>query len=325
MDMNALAIAAMAMIAVGGVLYAFVYPLLSGDAKAEKRQAAFATASPSRKAAERQTDTAARRKQVSDSLKEVETRNRTKRVSIENRIAQAGLNWSRQRFFIFSGVLAVIFGGLMMLLSSNLYLAAAMVGVGGIGFPRWFLKFRRNRRLKKFTEGFPETIDIIVRGVKAGLPLGDCLRIVASEAVEPVRSEFRHIVETQAMGVPVGEAVERLVTRVPSAEANFFSIVITIQQKAGGNLSEALSNLSTVLRERKKMKGKIQAFSSEAKASAMIIGSLPFAVGGMVYVTSPKYIELLWTTSTGQVVLLGAGMWMAMGIFVMKKMISFDI
>jgi tight adherence protein B len=325
MDMNALAIAAMAMIAVGGVLYAFVYPLLSGDAKAEKRQAAFATASPSRKAAERQTDTAARRKQVSDSLKEVETRNRTKRVSIENRIAQAGLNWSRQRFFIFSGVLAVIFGGLMMLLSSNLYLVAAMVGVGGIGFPRWFLKFRRNRRLKKFTEGFPETIDIIVRGVKAGLPLGDCLRIVASEAVEPVRSEFRHIVETQAMGVPVGEAVERLVTRVPSAEANFFSIVITIQQKAGGNLSEALSNLSTVLRERKKMKGKIQAFSSEAKASAMIIGSLPFAVGGMVYVTSPKYIELLWTTSTGQVVLLGAGMWMAMGIFVMKKMISFDI
>jgi tight adherence protein B len=325
MDMNALAIAAMAMIAVGGILYAFVYPLLSGDAKAEKRQAAFGTASPSRKSAERQTDAVARRKQIADSLKDVETRSKTKRVSIDSRIAQAGLNWSRQRFFIFSGVCAVIFGGLMMLLSSNLFLAAAMVGVGGIGFPLWFLKFRRGRRLKKFTDGFPETIDIIVRGVKAGLPLGDCLRIVASEAVEPVRSEFRHIIETQAMGVPVSEAVERLVTRVPSAEANFFSIVITIQQKAGGNLSEALSNLSTVLRERKKMKGKIQAFSSEAKASAMIIGSLPFAVGGMVYVTSPKYIELLWTTSTGQVVLLGAGMWMAIGVFVMKKMISFDI
>jgi tight adherence protein B len=179
--------------------------------------------------------------------------------------------------------------------------------------------------LKKFVDGFPEAIDIIVRGVKAGLPLGDCLRIVANEAAEPVRSEFRQIVETQSMGLPVSEAVERMVTRVPISEANFFAIVISIQQKAGGNLSEALSNLATVLRERKKMKGKIEAFSMEAKASAAIIGSLPFAVGGMVYVTSPKYIELLWTTSTGQIVIIGSALWMALGIFVMKKMISFEV
>ena len=213
----------------------------------------------------------------------------------------------------------------MFVAADNMLLSLAMVGVGGVGFPLWFLNFLRKRRLKKFIDVFPEAIDIIVRGVRAGLPLSDCLRIVANEAAEPVRSEFRQIVETQTMGMPINEAVERLVVRVPISEANFFSIVIAIQQKAGGNLSEALSNLATVLRGRKQMRGKIQAFSSEAKASAMIIGSLPFAVGGMVYFTSPKYIELLWTTSTGQVVLIGSAFWMAIGTFVMKNMISFDI
>jgi tight adherence protein B len=324
MDTNALLVATMAALAVGGLLYVFVYPLLSGDAKAEKRKAALSRNSRS-KSSERLIDSTARRKQVTDSLKEIEQRNKSKRVSIENRIAQAGLSWSRPKFFIFSGISGGVFGLLMLLLSGNIFIALAMIGVGAVGFPRWFLNFRRQRRLKKFINAFPEAIDIIIRGVKAGLPLGDCLRIIASEAQEPVRSEFRQIVETQTLGLPVSEAVERMAVRVPTSEANFFSIVITIQQKAGGNLSDALSNLSTVLRERKKMKGKIQAYSSEAKASAMIIGSLPFAVGGLVYLTSPRYIELLWTTSTGQIVLVGAGLWMSVGIFVMKNMINFEV
>jgi tight adherence protein B len=324
MDMNALIVALMAMLTVGGLSYVFVYPLLSGEAKAEKRQAAFSQTTK-RKSVDKQADTAARRKQISDSLKEVEARSKNKKVSLETRIMQAGLTWSRRQFFIFSAVCAVFFGLLMTFLSNNIFIALGAAAVGAVGFPRWVLKFLRKRRLKKFVNVFPEAIDIIIRGVKAGLPLGDCLRIIAKEAQEPVRSEFRQIVETQTMGLSVSDAVERLVSSVPIAEANFFAIVIAIQQKAGGNLSDALSNLSTVLRERKKMKSKIQAFSSEAKASAMIIGSLPFAVGGMVYITSPKYIELLWTTSTGQVVLLGAGFWMAIGIFVMRRMINFDI
>ena len=323
--MNALVIAAMATLSVGGVLYVLVYPLLSGDAKAERRQAALASPAQRRSSERQATDAAARRKQVADSLKEVEARNKSKKVSIENRIAQAGLTWSRQTFFIVCGASAIVFALLMMLMSGNWLLAALMLGVGGFGFPLWLLNFLRKRRLKKFINVFPEAIDIIIRGVKAGLPLGDCLRIVASEAEEPVRGEFRQIVETQALGISVGDAVERLVSRVPVPETNFFAIVISIQQKSGGNLSEALGNLSAVLRERKKMKGKIQAFSSEAKASAMIIGALPFAVGGMVYLTSPKYIELLWKTSTGEVVLVGAGLWMAMGIFVMRNMINFEI
>ncbi|HEY5226294.1 MAG TPA: type II secretion system F family protein, partial [Methylovirgula sp.] len=142
---------------------------------------------------------------------------------------------------------------------------------------------------------------------------------------EPIKTEFRMIVEAQTMGLSVGEAVERLIARLPIAETSFFSIVISIQQKAGGNLSEALANLADVLRDRKKMKGKIAALSSEAKASAGIIGALPFVVTALVYITSPTYISLLWTTSTGELVMMASGIWMAMGVFVMKKMISFEI
>ena len=163
-----------------------------------------------------------------------------------------------------------------------------------------------------------------MRGIKSGLPLADSIRVIAAEGPEPVRTEFRSILETQAIGIPLGEACQKLYERVPLPEANFFGIVIAIQQKAGGNLSEALGNLSRVLRDRKKMKGKIQAMSMEAKASAAIIGSLPPAVMGIVYLTSPSYISLLWTHPTGQLMLLGSAVWMTMGCLVMRRMINFD-
>ena len=158
--------------------------------------------------------------------------------------------------------------------------------VGGFGFPAWVLNFLRKHRLKKFVDEFPNAVDIIIRGVKAGMPLGDCLRVIAAEAAEPVRGEFRQIVEAQTMGLSASEAVDRIVERVPLPEASFFAIVINIQQKAGGNLAEALGNLSGVLRDRKKMKTKIKSVSSEAKTSAYIIGSLPFFVSGMVWFTA---------------------------------------
>jgi tight adherence protein B len=163
-----------------------------------------------------------------------------------------------------------------------------------------------------------------VRGVKAGLPLGDCLKIISNDASEPVKSEFRAIVETQTIGMPLGDACQRLYDSIPLAEANFFGIVISIQQKAGGNLAEALGNLSRVLRDRKRMQAKIRAMSMEAKASATIIGALPLAVMLLVYITSPNYIELLWTTPLGRVMLACCAVWMSIGVMVMKKMINFD-
>jgi tight adherence protein B len=201
------------------------------------------------------------------------------------------------------------------------------VGLGfaaGFGLPRWMLSFLKKRRERRFIEGFADAVDVIVRGVKAGLPLGDCLKVIANDAQEPVKSEFRAIVETQTIGMPLGEACTRLYESMPLAESNFFGIVVSIQQKAGGNLSEALGNLSRVLRDRKKMQAKIRAMSMEAKASATIIGSLPIAVMILVYITSPNYIELLWTTALGRLMLAGCVVWMAIGVFVMKKMINFD-
>ena len=195
---------------------------------------------------------------------------------------------------------------------------------GAFGIPRWLLSFLKKRREAKFLNAFPDSVDIIVRGIKSGLPLLDCMKMITVDAPEPLRSEFRTIVETQAVGVPLGEACGKLYENMPVPEANFFGIVISIQQKAGGNLSEALGNLSRVLRDRKKMKAKIKAMSQEAKASAGIIGALPIAVMAMVYITSPQYIMLLFTEPLGNFMLACSAGWMFMGVMVMRKMINFD-
>ena len=324
MDLHMLIVGGLAALAVGGVIQVFLYPYLSGEIKAEKRQAAWRVP-VGRKLTESQVDAANRRKQIVESLKEVEAKGKRKKQSIETRIAQAGLSWSRNQFIGFAAASAFAYAGLLLLFGAHPLIALGSLVVGGFGFPLWLLNFLRQRRLNKFTEEFPNAIDIIVRGVKAGLPLGDCLRVIASESAEPVRGEFRQIIEAQALGLSTGEAVDRIVERVPIPEASFFSIAINIQQKAGGNLAETLGNLSSVLRDRKKMKSKAKAMAGEAKASAYIIGSLPFVVGVLVWLTSPKYIELLWTTQTGQIVIGACGVWMGIGILVMKKMINFDI
>lgn len=326
MDLSQIAVAALATVATGGVAYVFLYPYLSGERRAEQRHKAL-VAPPAQRALERVgASTANRREQVAQSLKELDAREKAKhKLTLDGRIAQAGLTWTKPRYFMISAVIGLVLALLLLMLSGSPVMALAGLFIGTLGVPRWLLAYLRSRRIKRFIEELPNAMDVIVRGVRAGLPLGDCLRIIASEAAEPVRSEFRVIVETQALGVPVAEAVARLPQRVPVPEANFFAIVIAIQQKAGGNLSEALGNLSKVLRERRKMKGKITAMSMEARASAAIIAALPFIVAILVYLSSPKYIELLWITQTGKVALVASGIWMALGIGVIKKMISFEI
>jgi tight adherence protein B len=240
------------------------------------------------------------------------------------KIAQAGLSWSKTQFLIISGGLALIAFVVVLVMSGSLLPAVGAGFAAAFGVPRWLLSFLKKRREKKFLNNFPDGVDVIVRGIKSGLPLLDCLKVIATDSQEPIRSEFKAIVETQTIGMPIGEACGKLYSRMPLPEANFFGIVISIQQKAGGNLSEALGNLSKVLRERKKMKAKIIAMSMEAKASAMIIGCLPIAVGTLVYLTSPDYIELLWMTDLGRIMMAGCAMWMGIGVFVMKQMINFD-
>jgi tight adherence protein B len=310
--------------AMAGVVWVFLYPLLSGERKVEKRMASAARSGPVVRSTAR-TKEKSRREQVEETLKELDAqRRKNKRPPLQTRISQAGLSLTKQQFLLASGgfgiaVLVVcVVGGVDLLPSLALGFAA------GCGFPMWLLSYLKKRREERFLEVFPDAVDVIVRGIKAGLPLIDCLRIISQDSEEPVRSEFRALVDSQTIGLPLGEACAKIYERIPLAEANFFAIVISIQQRAGGNLSEALGNLSRVLRDRKQMKAKIKAMSMEAKASAAIIGSLPIAVMILVYISSPTYIELLWTHQMGRLMLAASAMWMGCGIFVMKKMINFD-
>jgi tight adherence protein B len=323
MDMSTLAASFLAAVATGGVAYVFIYPWLSGGARAEKRQKALMQSS-----LERRVDRVAagvnRRDQIVQSLKDIESREKARnKLTLEQRIAHAGLGWTRNRFVMASAISGAVLGLVLFGVTGNMAVAWLGLFAGSLGLPRWVLGSLKKRRINKFLDELPNAMDVIVRGVRAGLPLGDCLRVIATEAQEPVRSEFRAIIEAQTLGIPLGESVAKLYDRVPVAEANFFAIVIGIQQKSGGNLAEAIGNLSKVVRERKRMKGKIAAMSMEAKASATIIASLPFVVASLTYVASPSYIQLLWTTNTGKVALGACGFWMMIGLLVMRRMISF--
>ena len=323
MNLQTLSLGFLATVAVGGVAWVFVYPLLSGEKKAESRRASVAKPEP---AAKRQNEKAqrSRREQVESSLKDLEARRKENKATLAMRISQAGLDWSIQKFMVVSAVLAAVFFAGAMFAGGGLLGAAGLAFAAGFGLPRWLLGFLKKRREKAFLKALPDAVDVIVRGIKAGLPLFESLKVVAGDSPEPLRSEFNTIIETQAIGIPLGDACARLYERMPVPEANFFGIVIAIQQKSGGNLSEALGNLSKVLRDRKKMAEKIQAMSMEAKASAAIIGALPPIVMILVYLTTPDYISLLWTHPTGQLMLVGCVIWMSLGILVMKKMINFD-
>jgi tight adherence protein B len=325
-----LAIAMLAVLAVGGVLTAVLYPRLAGGSRSDKRLEAIG-ATKQKAAAERlAAEDGRRRRSVEDTLREIEEAQKAKarksqKPTLVTRMRQAGLGWTKKTYYLMCVMAAFAsFGFSLAVLGFGLIPSVGFAVSGGVLLPHFYVNWKRKRRLKAFTNEFPNAVDVIVRGVKAGLPLIDCLKVIAAEAQEPVRSEFQTIVEDQTLGMPLAEAVSRLPERIPLSEANFFAIVITIQARSGGSLSEALSNLSKVLRDRKKMSAKIRAMSAEAKSSAGIIGSLPVVVGLLVYLTSPEYIMLLFQTVTGNIVLAISGFWMLMGIMVMRKMINFD-
>jgi tight adherence protein B len=323
MNIQSLAFAFLAAAAVGGIAWVFIYPLLSGERKAENRRASVARPEP----AARQTEKSqrSRREQVEGSLKDLEARRQKEsKLPLSSRLTQAGLDWSTQKFMVVSGIFAAVAFVAALILGGGLLAAIGLAFGAGFGLPRWGLGFLKKRREAAFLKALPDAVDVIVRGIKAGLPLFESIKVVAADAPDPLRSEFLAIIETQAIGMPLGDACARLFERMPLPEANFFGIVVSIQQKSGGNLSEALGNLSKVLRDRKKMAEKIQAMSMEAKASAGIIGSLPPIVMLLVYLSTPDYISLLWTNPTGQLMLVGCVTWMSIGIMVMKKMINFD-
>lgn len=331
-DLNVVTIAIIALVALsaGGIAYTLLYDKVSDETLATKRLERIMESGAGAKSGEAAAAAVGKSKRsIQSALKEFEEKQRAKndrnaRPSLSVRLVQAGLSWSKRTYYLFSAGMSVVLGLTALVFSGQPVVALGGAVIGALGLPSWFVNHLRKRRQKAFITELPTAIDLIVRGIRSGLPLGDCLRMISTETKEPVRSEFRIIMEAQQMGIPVGEACLKLYERMPLQEANFFGIVIAIQQKAGGNLSEALSNLSNVLRERRKMREKIQAMSMEAKASAGIIGSLPFVVGGLVYLTSPNYIKILFVTTSGNLILVAGGLYMMLGVLVMRQMINFD-
>jgi len=327
-DLLFMAAAACVFIAVAGVGFAFSG---GGETRAHKTRVAAAVGQTTQRT-KRQggaVDGAAqKRKQIQESLKELEDRQKAERkksLTLRARLEQAGLKWSPAQFWILSAVLAGIAVLLSLVTGQNILLVIAAGAVAGLGLPRWFLGMARARRQKKFTANFADALDVIVRGIKSGLPLNECLKIIAREGESPVKEEFHMLVEGIAVGVDTDEGLRRMYRRMPLPELNFFAIVLAIQSKTGGNLAEALNNLSGVLRARKMMREKVGALSSEAKASAMIIGALPPGVAIMVSIISPDYMMPLFTTSMGQLLLLVGVTWMGIGILVMRGMINFKM
>jgi tight adherence protein B len=314
---------------VGGVLLAAFYPRAVKASAYHQRFERIAAVAEGKQSEPANEDGRDRRRSVEKTLREIEEKKqanarKSRKPSLSGRLRQAGFDWSHKTYLLVCAGAALATWCVMLSLGLGSLVAIGFAAAGGLLLPHVYVNQKRKSRFARFTAEFPNAVDVIVRGLKAGLPLTDCLRVIAAEAQEPVKSEFVTIAQDQTLGIPVDEAVQRMCERIPLPEANFFAIVIAIQSRTGGSLSEALGNLSKVLRERKKMKAKIKAMSAEAKSSAGIIGALPFFVAGAVYLTSPDYMTLLFTTLTGKLVLAGCALWMAIGILVMRKMINFD-
>lgn len=320
-------------IAVGTVLLVLLWPYINGEVE-QKRRVDAVGGKTSESLAKKLLGSEAggdardnRRKQVQDTLSQIEkeAKSKKKRLTLRALLLQAGLPYSVQAFYMFSLLFGIfVFGVVFFGANQTPILAGAAGFAGALGVPRWAVLYLRKRRQDKFLLEFANAIDVMVRGIKAGLPVNDTLQIIASEASDPVAPEFAEVVEGQKIGITIDQGIERMFERVPLQEVNFLGIVLAIQAKTGGNLSEALSNLSLVLRDRKKMKAKIRSVSQEAKSSAAIIGALPFLIMIALYILRPDYISILFTDELGKMMLTGCAVWMTLGVLVMRKMINFD-
>ncbi|MFN3624365.1 MAG: type II secretion system F family protein [Hyphomicrobium sp.] len=313
-------------LAIGALAYALLYPYFSADRETAGRVKGIIE--QKRAALTPLEQATSRRKSVADTLKDIEDRQKAaEKVSLRLRLSRAGLDITPRVFWLASAVCGAVLAALVTLLlppSPTRFLLMIVVGLIGVfGAPRWIINKMTSRRQTKFTLELPNAIDIVVRGMKSGLPLNECLAIVARESAEPLASEFRDVIDQQRVGVPLGEALEKLTARMPLPEVKFLSIVIAIQQQSGGNLSEALSNLSGVLRDRVRLQMKVKALSAEAKASALVLAALPPTVMFLLFLTSPGYIKPLFDTRVGNFALLACGIWMMMGVLVMRRMINF--
>lgn len=314
-------------ISLGAVIIMFVPAFSDGNRANKRKKALKGDYQAARESMQNERSRDTRRKSVQQVLKAQndQLKANKKNENLETQIFRAGMTTKKSVFIRNSVILGTVTGVLCWIIDVPLLFALIFAVASGYLLPRLYLSQRRKRYQAKYLDELPNAVEAIVRGVRSGLPLNDSFKIVAREVKEPVKSEFSRVLDQQSFGKTMTEAIQVLFDRVPLPEVNFFVVVITVQQQAGGNLSEALTNLSHVLRNRKKMKAKVQAMSSEAKASAMIIGSLPFVVASLVSIVRPGYLNPLIETPVGMICLGVAAAMMLTGIFVMYRMVQFEV
>lgn len=244
---------------------------------------------------------------------------------VKARIVRAGLDIGVTQFWLVCTGIGLVFSLLWVISGKQPLITPLMFVFGTFILPRWYLNKKASKRQREFTKHFPNAIDILVRGLKSGMPVQASLRVISSESPEPVGSEFRTVVDQVNAGLPLPDALEKLFDRMPTQELRFFATVIAVQAQVGGNLAEILGNISRVLRSRAQLKEKAKALSGEARMSSVIVGALPFLVSGVLMVANRPYIELLWTTRVGYMFLGAACCMMFMGVFIMNKMGQLDI
>ena len=303
-DLMQLLAASLVAVAIAAVAFVLIYPYISGRQSDERYRAV--TETRERVVMGRSADELTqRRKSITDTLKDLEARQTAAaKVSLRVRLQRAGLKITPKVYWLISVLVGLTLASIVNMTlppsGSRQLLTVSLGIIGTFGLPRWGLNWLIRRRQNKFVAELANAIDIVVRGVKSGLPLNECLGVIANESTQPLAGEFREVVDQQRIGVSLSEALDRLMVRMPLAEVKYLTIVISIQQQAGGNLAEALGNLAGVLRDRIRLRMKVKSLSAEAKASAMVLASLPPGVMFMVYGASPDYIDAAVRHENGQ-------------------------
>lgn len=242
------------------------------------------------------------------------------------RLNKTGKNISFKKYVIATIVVGVIVAVIIKFLSGMSMMPSMMVGLfGGLFLPHIYINRVVKKRLAKFTQQFPEAIDLIVRGLRAGLPVTESISAVAHEMEDPIAIEFTMITDAIRLGKTLDEALWATAKRLDTPDFKFFVISLSVQQETGGNLSETLTNLTEILRGRTRLKLKIRAMISEGKASAYIIGSLPFLMCGLLSFMNYEYMSVMFTDPRGQIALVGAAIWMGIGVFILAQMINFEV
>ncbi len=241
------------------------------------------------------------------------------------RLAQTGKKWTLQQYMYASGGLAFVIMAILLLNGASFFIGLFFGLLIGAALPHMVVNFLVGRRIKNFTTNFPDAIELLVRGLKSGMPVSETLSVIAKEIAGPVGEEFKLVVEKIKIGKSMEEALQETADRLGTPEFQFFVITLAIQRETGGNLAETLANLADVLRKRAQMKLKIRAMSSESKASAYIVGSLPFFVSGMIWMINQEYLAGFFYEPRLMIAGVVGAVWMTIGALVMAKMIKFEI